>query len=264
MSGRLGRLGTVGVVLAGCLLVGTALGGCGSGSSGPSTAVAPPPRSQSLPNSPSTTRTTIKPTPTTSAPSAADDLAAYFVAATTLDQRLKAAAAAANGDVRATQIAIGRSTLDAIAAADPSTGASAIPAGLPPEVLLPVLTVQGDLVARYYAFRGFTANGLLGGQPGTLPVSDQWGHYLMTCLANGSRPAASFSVDMAAARAAASHAPRVGPVDPGSQAAADLALWLHNIVGENSGCMSCGGYRVTALAPITWHQVAPLVPGGTP
>ena len=42
MSGRLGRLGTVGVVLAGCLLVGTALGGCGSGSSGPSTAVGPP------------------------------------------------------------------------------------------------------------------------------------------------------------------------------------------------------------------------------
>ena len=68
--------------------------------------------------------------------------------------------------------------------------------------------------------------------------------------------------DLDAARTAASRAAPLVPVDPSSRTAADLAIWLQDIAGQNSGCMNCGGYRVTALAPITWHQVAPLTPGG--
>jgi hypothetical protein len=132
-------------------------------------------------------------------------------------------------------------------------------------VLLPVLTVQSDLTSRFYAFRGF-----VNADPGVIPrVNPTPGSlsaaaYLLTCLGNGSQSASSFPADMAAARTAASKAPPFVPIDPSSQAAADLAIWLHDISGENSGCMSCGGYRVTALAPITWHQVAPLTPGGNP
>ena len=102
--------------------------------------------------------TGVTSTSTTSAPhrpSALDNLTAYFTAAAEIDQKLKAAAADANRAIGTTQITISPSTLDAIAAADPTPAAQDIPAGLPPDVMLPVLTVQSDLVSRFYAFRGF-------------------------------------------------------------------------------------------------------------
>jgi hypothetical protein len=101
---------------------------------------------------------------TTRLSSALDDLTVYFTAAAGIDQNLKAAAAVANGAIGTTQITITQQTLDTIAASDPTPVAGDIPAGLPSEVLLPVLTVQSDLVSRYYAFRGFVEN-----QPGTIP-----------------------------------------------------------------------------------------------
>jgi hypothetical protein len=193
-------------------------------------------------------------------PTAANDLAAYFSAAAELDLRLKAAAALANGNIGTTQVAITKATLDAIAAADPSSAAGDIPAGLTPKVLLPVLTVQSDLESRYYAFRGFV---FAQGQPGypAIPISGDSGRYLMGCLADGRQAATSFQADLAAAVAEARAAPPAAKVAPNSRAAADLALWLHNVLGENSGCMECGGYRVTALLPITWGRVGALEPG---
>ena len=205
----------------------------------------------------STTSSTTRP------PSALDDLTAFFTAATDIDLKLKTAAVGANGAIGTTQITISQSTLDAMAAADPTPAAKDIPAGLPPNVMLPVLTVQSDLVSRYWAFRGFVQ-----AQPGTIPRANPLpgtlsaADYLLLCLGSGSKAASSFSADVAAARAAASQTPPVVPVDPSSQAAADLAIWLHYIVGSNSGCMECGGSRFTALLPITWHPVAPLTPGG--
>ena len=205
----------------------------------------------------STTSSTTRPR------SALDDLTAFFTAAAEIDQELKAAAVDANGAIGTTQITISQSTLDAIATADPTPAARDIPAGLPSDVMLPVLMVQSDLVSRYWAFRGFVqakpgtvprANPL----PGTLSAAD----YLLLCLGSGSKAASSFSADVTAARTAASQAPPVVPVDPSSQTAADLAIWLHYIIGSNSGCMECGGSRFTALLPITWHPVAPLTPGG--
>jgi hypothetical protein len=202
-------------------------------------------------------------TSTTSPSSALDDLTGYFTAAAGIDQTLKAAAADANGAISTTQITITQQTRDAIAAADPTSVAGEIPPGLPSEVLLPVLTVQSDVVSRYYAFRGFVEN-----QPGTIPRTNPTpgsmsaADYLMTCLGNGSEAASSYAADVAAARKAASNAPPVTPVGPSTEASGDLAIWLHLIVETNSGCESCGGSRLTSLPKITWHHVAPITPGG--
>jgi hypothetical protein len=128
--------------------------------------------------------------------------------------------------------------------------------------LLPVLTVQSDLVSRYYAFRGFVES-----QPRTIPRTNPTpgsmsaADYLLGCLGSGSKAANSYAADVAAAQKAASNAPPVTPVGPSSQAAADLAIWLHQIIEVNSGCESCGGSRLTFLPQITWHHVAPLTPG---
>jgi hypothetical protein len=211
----------------------------------------------------STGVTSTSTTSTTRPPSALDNLTVFFGAAADIDQKLKAAAVDANGAIGMTQITISQSTLVAIAAADPTPAAQDIHAGLPPDVMLPVLTVDSDLVSRYYAFRGFVEAqpGIIprtNRQPGSLSAAD----YLLLCLGNGSQAASSYSADVAAARRAASKAPPVAPVEPGSQTAGDLAIWLHHIVGANSGCMECGGSRLTALPPITWHYVAPLTPGG--
>jgi hypothetical protein len=200
---------------------------------------------------------------TTRPPSALDDLTGFFTAATDIDQNLKAAAVDANGAIGTTQITVTQQTLDTIAAADPTPAADDIPAGLPSEVLLPMLTVQSDLVSRYYAFRGFVE-----ARPGTIPRTSPTpgsmsaADYLLTCLGSGGKAASSYPADVAAARKAASNAPPVSPVVPSSQAAADLAIWLHDIVEANSGCESCGGSRLTLLPQITWHHVAPLTPGG--
>jgi hypothetical protein len=200
---------------------------------------------------------------TTRPPSALDDLAGFFTAAADIDQSLKAAAVDANGAIGTTQITITQQTLDTIAAADPTPVAADIPAGLPPEVVLRVLTVQSDLVARYYAFRGFVES-----QPGTIPRTNPTpgslsaADYLLTCLGSGSKAASSYAADVAAAQKAASDALPVMPVGPSSQAAADLAIWLHQIIEANPGCESCGGSRLSFLPQITWHHVAPLTPGG--
>jgi hypothetical protein len=202
-------------------------------------------------------------TSTTRPPSALDDLTTFFTAAAGVDQKLRAAAVDANGSIGTTEITISQSTLDAIAAADPTSVGSDIPAGLPPAVLLPVLTVQSDLVSRYFAFRGFVEARVgtiprANPTPGTLSAAQ----YLLTCLGSGAPAASSFAADVAAARTAASGVAPVAAVDPASRQAADLAIWLQHIVGLNSGCEQCGGERYTVLEPITWHQVAPLTPGG--
>jgi len=264
MGRRLGVVGATGAVVSACLLAGATLNGCGGTSS---TVTSPTAGPSTAPLSSSTTPTTT--VPTTKPPGAAADLAAYFAAAADLDQRLRAAAVAANGAIGTAWISVTQSTLDAIAAADPTPAAHGIPAGLTPDVLLAVLTVQSDLVSRWYAFRGFSHGVAI--TPGSIPrsapgpggsLSDA--DYLLACLGNGGQAAASFAADLTAARAAAAHAPPVVPVDPGSQAAGELAVRLQNILGRNSGCMECGGARVTSLTPITWHHVAPLTPEGHP
>ena len=142
---------------------------------------------------------------------------------------------------------------------DPTAAGHAIPTGLTPDLLLPVMRVQSDLMSRFYALRGFERANL--GTGGTVVLlSDQWAQEAMSCLGNGTQAAASFSADLAAARAVAAKAPPVTVAAPDSRAAADLAVLLQNLVGRNSGCMSCGGERETSLPTITWY--ATRMPAG--
>jgi len=88
----------------------------------------------------SSTTTTISSTTTTSRPpSALDNLTTYFATAERVDQRLKAAAIVVNGDIGATQLTVDQSTTDAISTADPTAAGHAIPTGLTPDLLLPVM-----------------------------------------------------------------------------------------------------------------------------
>src|SRR5664280_1113689 len=188
MRRDLGVLGGTAFILSACLLTGAVTSGCGSKSSSSSTTAVSQP-------SPSTTRTTTESSTVTTAPSAANDLAAYFAAAL----RRWSKAVAANGAIGTNEITISQSTIDAVKAADPSAAAREIPAGLPPDVLLPVLTVQSDLVSRFYAFRGFSAAQLatiprVNPMPGSLSSHD----YLLTCLVSGAEAAMRAGNELAA------------------------------------------------------------------
>jgi hypothetical protein len=244
VSLRCGRISDRGVLLSGCLVAALVLGACGS-----ATSSAP-------------TTTTASTTTTTARPSAAGDLAAFFASAAASDQRLKAAAALVNGDISRTQLVVTRATEKAIAAAVPTASARAIPAGLPPGLLLPVLLVQSDLVSRYWAMRGWAPHGLLApaDNANPVPIADWWARYALTCLGNGAVAAARFDADVAAARAAAAAAPPVTAVPPYSRAAADLAILLNDIEGRNAGCLSCGGTRETSLPTIMWYATPRPMP----
>jgi hypothetical protein len=205
-----------------------------------------------------TTASATTTTTTTSAPSAADDLADYFAAATATDRLLRTGAAAVNGAIGKTQISVEQSTLDAIAAADPTAAAMKIPPGLAPSLLAPVLIVQSDLVSRYYSLRGLRIYLAPGGKPRVVPISDPQVRYALGCLGEGGPAAAAFSTDLARARTAATSAPPVVAVDPASRAAAELAVQLAHNVESNAGSLGCGGKRLTSLVTVTWHHTPPV------
>ena len=92
-----------------------------------------------------------------------------------------------------------------------------------------------------------------------LKISSQDGTYVYRCLGNGRPAAAQFSADLAGLRAAALAAPPVTPAAPDSRAAAELAVRIQDIGLRNSGCMSCGGFVATTLAPVVWTSQS----GGT-
>lgn len=98
---------------------------------------------------------------------------------------------------------------------------------------------------------------MAGAQPGqteVVPVSDERATYTLDCLKYGSTPARSFDADLAAAKTAAAQVPPVPATEPGSWAAADLAVRLQYVELANSGCMNCGGGRFTTLN-VTWHPI---------
>jgi hypothetical protein len=252
--------GSTAFMVSTALLTGAVLSGCASKSSSSSTTAVTRPRS-------STTTSMTESATTAAIPSAANDLAAYFAAASNYDRQLQAAAAVVNGGIGTNQVTITTEMVDAVNAADPSAAAHEIPPGLAQDVMQPVLTVQSNLVSRFWAFRGITEAHPQPGQPETISPSHEGMNgdsydYVLTCLANGTHPARSFAADLAAARSAALRAPPVVTLDPSSRSAANLAVWLEEIGKRNSGCMSCGGTRVTSLTPITWHQIDQRPEGG--
>jgi hypothetical protein len=190
-----------------------------------------------------TTGATSSSTPTAGA---AADLGGYVAAAQRVDARIKAAATLVNAHLGPNGIT-DQATLDAVNALEPDEAAAAIPAGLPPALLLKVLTVQSDLFSRSAALSGgIGARGDFNGQ-GLQRAT--------TCLKNGAEAAKQFASDLAAAQTLAAASPPLVATAPGSHAAGELAVRLEELKGLNYGCAACGGQLLTELAPVTWYDV---------
>jgi hypothetical protein len=199
----------------------------------------PPPTLAPLP------RPQVKP-----ARSAADDLAPFFAAAGSADERIRAAARAVNRGVGASTIHFDRSILEVTEASVPGT-ARAIPAGMDPDLLRAVLHVHSELVARSAAFNWV---GEFTYQP--VPVTDQESVRLLGGFAAGSVIAKRYPADLAALRALAKASPPIRAARrPDSRQATELALQIAWINGQNNGCASNGGYVFTALQPIIWKTI---------
>lgn len=199
---------------------------------------------------------TMAPTPsttTTRTPSALDDLATFFAAAARVDANLKAAARAVNGGIGSDRIVFDQSTVGAVEAADPSAAATAIPAGMPPELLQSVLVLYNDLVSRRAAFNGVKV--------GRFTPTEFDYTYNLQCLHNGAAAAAQFATHAAATRWLAATLPHFTAAPADSRAAEELAVRIVWIRGGNNGCANCGGYVIKDFVPIIWYPTRVTPPG---
>ena len=184
------------------------------------------------------------------APSAATQLAAFFAAAGHADSQLTHAAALVNGDIGAASMRFTPATLAAVRGIELAPVASALPAGLPTEMLREVLVVYGDLASRAGAFNGVRMYGSAGRE---LPIGGTEAQSVLGGLRNGAPAAARFSGDLAAARTLAQHTPLVTIAAPDSRAALELALRLQSIGLRNNCSEDFGGYAPTSLETIVWQ-----------
>jgi hypothetical protein len=215
----------------------------------PSLAVSAPASSTSRPAGPSAHASGSSGRPRSDpAPTAAGDLAAYFAAAEVADARIRAATAAVNRGIGPTTAHVARSTRTLILASSPHQAAKAIPAGMPPDLQRAVLLVHSELVARSAAF-----NDVHPGQ--TIPLTDPESVRMLGAFRAGSVIAHRYRHDLAAARALAQATPPLRMVRSDSRQAAELALQIAVINGENNGCGSAGGYLYTAPRPIRWTTI---------
>ena len=197
------------------------------------------------PSRPAPTSTTVPPTP-----SAATQLAAFFAAAGHADSQLHHAAALINGDIGATSMRFAPATIAAVRGIELAPVASALPAGLPTEMLREVLVVYGDLASRTGAFNGVRMYGSSGRE---LPIGSPEAQSVLRGLRNGAPAAARFNGDLAAARTLAQQTPPVTVAAPDSRAALELALRLQSISLRNSCSEEFGGYAPTSLETIVWQ-----------
>lgn len=218
----------------------------------PSTA-SPTPTTASPP--PSTTSPTPTATPTSTA-SAEGALAGFIAAARAVDARLRDAADLINGGVRSDTIVVDKRTVAAVKATDPSAVAATIPAGMPPELMLPVLTVYSDVVSRSASMTPFRYPERYPRVPSANlnPSNDQ---IMLGCLAGGAPAAHRFAADLAAVVTSARSTPPLRKYDPASLASAQVAVRLEEIRLRNTGCDGCGGYVATTLVSIVWDGAAP-------
>jgi hypothetical protein len=194
---------------------------------------------------PTTTSTTAPP-----ASSAATQLAAFFTAAQHTDSQLTHAAALINGDIAATSMRFTPATIAAVRGIELAPVASALPAGLPTEMLREVLVVYGDLASRTDALNGVRAYGSSGRK---LPIGSPEAQSVLGGLHNAAPAAARFDGDLSAARTLAQQTPRVTVAAPDSRAALELALRLQSISLRNSCDEDFGGYAPTSLETIVWQ-----------
>lgn len=194
-----------------------------------------------------TTATSVAPTTATPAPtsgsraSAADALEPFFTAAATMDDQLRAAATAINGE-GPPWTAVSPEVADAVGAAELLPVARAIPAGLPPDLLRGTVLVFSDLTSRRFAMASFEHAGDFPYQP-----IDLLGE-----LANGHAAAGRFDDDVAALRSLATSTPPITVQPPDSRAAAEVTLLVAYVGIANGGCDSRGGVVITEPPVITW------------
>jgi hypothetical protein len=204
-------------------------------------------------STPSPTTSTVSPTMTATAEGA---LVEFAGAARAADARLRHAAELINGSIRPDAVAVDGRTVAAVLATDPSPVAAAIPAGMPPRLMLPVLTVYSDLVSRSAAMGQFR-------HAQTYPRTPSAGQgfpdaaFVLGCLKHGAPAAHRFAADLAAVLATARSTPPLKGVRPASLASAELAVRLEDIQRRNNCSDECGGYVATSLAPIVWDHAAP-------
>jgi hypothetical protein len=195
---------------------------------------------------PGTTATTTAGSPASPTPTAPSGTVAsvalepFLAAASTMDGQLRDAARAINAAGPPWGV-VGDDVAGLVRAAAPGPVADAIPAGLPPDLLRPVVLVYSDLMSRRSAMSGFTL------------TSDAIDDALaLEELGNGHEAAQAFDDDLAAVRrTAAGTTFTVAPGD--SRAAAEVLLLVQYADKANGGCDSRGGVRLTELPAITWQ-----------
>lgn len=219
------------------------------GSSAPPTVEAPSSAPSSTPSTPLPSRA-----PLTSA-SAQRDLAAFVDAARDLDTRLHAAAALINTGIHADTVVVDRSTAAAVKGLDLGAVGSAIPGGLPRELMRRVLTTYSDLASRTLAMSPFRfADRTYTRIPPEGTTARAEGEDMVLCLGNGTVAAQRFDADLAGVVTAAGSTPPLPTVDPASLARAEVDVRLTEIVLRNRGCGACGGFVQTEVSTIVWDQ----------
>lgn len=257
------RLRRGGVCLTVLLVLG--VGACSGASPGapspspsgvPGSSSAPPTVEAPSPSAPSSTPSTPLPSrdPLTSA-SAQRDLAPFVDAARDLDRRLHAAAALINTGIHADTVVVDQSTAAAVKGLDLGAVGSAIPGGLPRELMRRVLTTYSDLASRTLAMSPFRfADRTYTRIPPEGTTARAEGEDMVMCLGNGTVAAQRFDADLAGVVTAAGSTPPLPTVDPASLARAEVDVRLTEIVLRNSGCGACGGFVQTEVSTIVWDQ----------
>lgn len=215
--------------------------------SGTATSVTTP---ATTPPTSAATLTTATPAPAPNRPTAAVALDRFFTAATVLDRQLHTAATAINGTGPPWR-QIGPEVTKVVRAADLAPVATAIPAGLPSDLLSSVVLVYSDLASRRFAMADFSAVTTI--RPDVTPNNDD----LVQHLRNGHAAAVRFADDLAAARALADATPAVATAPGDSRQAAEVRLYTLLVEEANGGCDSRGGHLFTELPAIVWDG-----PGG--
>jgi hypothetical protein len=186
--------------------------------------------------------------------SSTGELAPYLAAAERADAQLRRAAALVNGGMTKDELRISPEAVRAIRAASPDTLAATVPAGMPPQLMRPVLLTFSELASRYYAMRFVLAAGDVRREvvvPRSRVVSPTLAQ-IVDALGNGAPAAARFERDLANAKAlAAEHTP-LPEAEPRSRAAAEIGIRLEHIVTANGCCMEAGGNVFTSLVPLRW------------
>lgn len=186
--------------------------------------------------------------------SAAEALAPFIAAAAEADRNIAAAAAAVNASFNGEVVTFDAPTVALVAAAEPSAVGAAIPPGLHPDLERALLLVYSDLDSRFAALHGESCV-----QPGTFSVDTIDPH----CFVEGHAAAVRTHSDIEAAQALASASSAPATVPAGSPAAAEPAVRVAYIQGNNEGCGSHGGFVATAPIDVHWSDPSAMVAAGS-